>query len=174
MCELAAWEVAACMENGGIDEFIVYEIADRATLTVVSGAVTALTMAVGTKAYRWTPDMESANATETTTGNRVNNSVMNAQTAMIVFNNDLDATVNTIENLSRAKLGIIIKKSDPENAVYRHYGLKNGLTLETGEGVIGQLYEDLRGHTLNFVGKELAKAPSIDETIVDAMLIVAS
>lgn len=170
MCELTAYYKNACAENGGVDEFIVYEIEDRDSYTVAGGAVTALTMKTGKKAVRWTPDMESATAGETTTRSRENNSVMNAQTAMIMFKDDDLETVNTISNASKGFLGVIVKKSDPDDAVYRHYGLVYGMTLETAEGVMGQLFEDLRGHTLNFVGKELVKAPTIDSSIVTTLL----
>jgi hypothetical protein len=36
------------------------------------------------------------------------------------------------------------------------------------------MYEDLRGKTINFVGKELIWAPSISSALVDAILIPAS
>lgn len=173
-CDLSAWAKQACADNGGIDEIIVYEIEDRDTFTVANNVVTAITMDIGKKAFRWTPDMESANATETTTRSRENNSVMHAQTVTVTFKDDLDATVQLIEAVAKGFIGVIIKKSDPEDAVYRHYGALNGMTIETVEGVQGQLYEDLRGHTLNFVGKELAKAPAISDTLVDSILVPAS
>lgn len=173
-CDLSTWVKQACADNGGIDEFIVYEIEDRDSITIANGVVTALTMVIGKKAFKWTPDMESATAGETTTRSRENNSVMHSQTATITFKDDLDATVSLVEAVSKGFVGVIIKKSDPDSAVYRHLGVLNGMTIETAEGVQGQLYEDLRGHTLNFVGKELAKAPSISDTIVDSILVPAS
>jgi len=161
-------------ENGGIDEFIIYNICDRASYTLDDGVVTAMTMKNGTQAYSWTPDMESATAGETTTRSRANNSVFHAQTAMIMFKEDSNAVVDLVANAGKGFFGIIVKKSDPDGSVYRHLGLVNGMTLETAEGVLGQLYEDLRGHTLNFVGKELAKAPSISLVIVASLLVPAS
>lgn len=170
MCELTAYYKNACAENGGIDEFIVFEIEDVDTYTVAGGAVSALTLLTGKKAVRWTPDMESATAGETTTRSRENNSVMHAQTAMIMFKDDDLETTQLISNASKGFYGIIVKKSDPDDTAYRLLGGTYGMTLETAEGVQGQLFEDLRGHTLNFVGKELIKAPTIDTSIVTALL----
>jgi hypothetical protein len=118
--------------------------------------------------------MESANATETTTKNRQNNSTFHAQTAMIQFKEDTDTVVSLVENSAKGFFVIFVKKATAGTATWRVYGLVNGMTLETAEGVMGQLYEDLRGHTLNFVGKELAKAPSIAENLVTALLVPAS
>jgi hypothetical protein len=165
-CELA---------NGGIDAVYVYEVCQRASYTLASGVITALTMNIGYKAYTLTPDMESAMFSEASTGNRANNSVMNVQTGMIQFKDDLNATVTLATNISKAKLGVIVKKSDADgSAVYRHYGLLNGMTITTIDSVLGQLYEDLRGHTVNWTGKELGKAPSISEAIVTSLLVPAS
>lgn len=161
-------------ENGGVDEFIVYSICDRASYTVTNGAVATLVMSDGKKAYRWTPDMESATAGEITNRNRVNNARWTPQSAMIIFKDDDSETTDLVSNTANGFFGVIVKKSDPETPTYRHYGLVNGLTLETAEQVLGQLYEDLRGHTLNFVGKELAKAPTVPAEIVAQILIPAS
>lgn len=165
-CELA---------NGGADGLYIYEICKRETITIVNGVITTITMQDGYKAYAITPDMESILFSENTTGNRVNNSVMNPQTGMVVLKDDLDVTVSLVENISKAKLGVIVKKSDADgNAVFRHYGVLNGMTITTADGVLGQLYEDLRGHTINWTGKELGKAPSISETLVNSLLVPAS
>lgn len=165
-CELA---------NGGVDAIYIYEICKRESITIASGVVTALTMMDGYRAWAITPDMESAMFSEASTGNRANNSVMNAQTGMVQMKDDLDATVTLVSNIAKAKLGVIVKKSDADgNAVYRHYGVLNGMTITTADGVLGQLYEDLRGHTVNWTGKELGKAPSISEAIVTAIQIPAS
>lgn len=174
--ELNDYTKLKCRENGGTEEWYVYDICDREDITITDGVITALTMKDGTKAVKWTPDMESGNMTETTTGSRENNSVMNAQSGLVIFKDDEDVTVDIVDQVSRAVgVGVIIKKATADGSFKaRHYGVLNGLSIETVEGTLGQLYEDLRGHTLNFTGKELGKAPSIDETIVDSILIPAS
>lgn len=160
-------------ENGGVEQFVIANKCDI-TYTLTNGVVTSISNDIGTQAYSWTPDMESANATETTTKNRANNSVFHAQTAMIQFKEDTDTVVSLTENAAKGFFVIFVKKATAGTATWRVYGLVNGMTLETAEGTMGQLYEDLRGHTLNFVGKELAKAPSIAENLVTALLVPAS
>jgi len=174
-CELNNYTKGACAENGGIEAMYVYSIADRTSYTVVDGQVATLVLANGTKAVTWTPDMESATAGEVTTRSRENNSVFQAQTALITFKDDSDVTVDIVNQVSRGFLGVIVKKAMADgSSQYRHLGLINGMTVETAEGVLGQLYEDLRGHTLNLVGKELTKAPSVLDTIIAEILVPIS
>jgi len=174
-CELNNYTKGACAENGGIEEMYVYSIADRTSYTLTSGVVTDIVLANGTKAVTWTPDMESATAGEVTTRSRENNSVFQAQTGLIVFKDDSDVTVDIVNQVARGFLGVIVKKATADGSLqYRHYGLINGMTVETAEGVLGQLYEDLRGHTLNLVGKELTKAPSVDSSVITTILVPVS
>ena len=174
-CENQNYSKGACAENGGTEEFYVYNIADRTSYTLASGVVTDIVLANGTKAVTWTPDMESGTAGETTTRSRENNSVFQAQTGLITFKDDADVTVDIINQVSRGFLGVIVKKAMADGSLaYRHYGLINGMTIETAEGVLGQLYEDLRGHTINLVGKELTKAPSVDSAVITTILVPVS
>lgn len=167
-----------CTENGGVDELIVYNIENRddsqLTLAPDGLSIATLVMKVGKRAWRLTPDMESATATQTPTGSRANNATMIPQTAQVIFKDDDDATVDICGLLLSGFFGVIIKKTEKTGTKYRHYGLLNGLTVETIEDVMGLLYEDLRGKTVNFVGKELSMAQSIDDAIVQAMLVPVS
>jgi len=177
MCELLTnYTRGNCAENGGVDEFIVYNLENRDTYTLAADglSVSAITMDIGKKAYRLTPDMESATAGTNGAHDRTNNSKMIGQTAMIMFKDDEDETVDICNLLLGGYFGVIAKKSTPTGAVYRHYGLVNGMTVESIEDTLGQAYEDMRGKTVNFIGKELIWAPSIDSALVDAILIPAS
>tara|TARA_R110000803_G_scaffold83031_2_gene149208 strand:+ start:1498 stop:2031 length:534 start_codon:yes stop_codon:yes gene_type:complete len=177
MCELLTnYTRGNCAENGGVDELIVYNLENRATYTLAADglSIDTMTMAIGKKAFQLTPDMESATAGLNGAHDRTNNSKMMTQTAMIIFKDDEDATVDICNLLLGGYFGVIAKKSTPTGAVYRHYGLVNGMTVESIEDVLGQVYEDMRGKTVNFVGKELIYAPSIGSALVDAILIPAS
>jgi hypothetical protein len=75
--------------------------------------------------------------------------------------------LDIVEQVAKGFVGIIARKAAPAGTIkFRHFGLVNGMTIETADGTLGQLYEDLRGHTLNFVGKELGKAPSVAEGVI--------
>lgn len=173
-CELTAgYSKLNCAENGGIDEIIIYNLENRASYTLATGEITALALNTGKQAWQLTPDLESGTAGQTPTRSRENNSKMIPQTAMIMFKDDENPTVDLCEILLGGFFGVIVKKSDPDDNLYRHYGLINGMTVDTIEDTLGQLYEDLRGKTVNFVGKELAMAPSVDPAIIAGLLTPA-
>jgi len=164
-----------CAENGGVDEVIIYDMERVSTLTFANNIVSALTLEDSYKAYRIITDMESSNFTDVSTRSRANNSKMVAQTGLIIVKDYDLATVQLVEQLSLAYLGMIAKFSMADGtSKWHHYGLLNGMTMTTGESTIGQLYEDLRGTTLNFEGKELTKAPEVDNAIVQALLTPTS
>lgn len=163
-------------ENGGIEEIVVLDKCNRNTYTILNGAITALTTANGTKAYTWTPDIESAKFDDNGAGNRDNNSYFRTHTGMVVFKDDEDATAKLDEESGRGKLIFFVKFSRPvgENAKWKVYGFLNGMMLTTSEASTGQKFEDLRGHTLNFEGKETSRALTISDAIVQTILVPAS
>lgn len=158
-------------DNGGIEEVVVYQICDRLSYTVTDREITALAMKTGKQAYTWTPDMESAKADDNGNRNRENNSYFKTHLFNITFKDDEDVTAKLDEDSGRVFLGVIVKYATPAgvDAKYKHLGFFNGLALTTSEGPVGQLYEDLRGHILNFEGKELTRALDISDTIVDTL-----
>jgi len=163
-----------CAENGGWDEVIYYNLEDRITLELdgKKKTITNLVLADGAKAHRIVPDMESIGLGDNSNRSRENNSKMVTQSGVIIFKDDDDDTVELIEEFSIGFWGVIGKKSRADGtSVWRHFGVQNGMTMETSEGALAQLYEDLRGHTLNLVGKELTKAPSIADGLVQSLLI---
>jgi len=138
--ELQGYTKQKCAENGGTEEWFVYQIDDRESVTVVSGVVDTLVMKTGKKAVTWTPDMESGLMTDNGARSRENNSVFTGQTGLVIFKDDEDITVDIVEQVQKGFLGIIVKKAKADGTfVARHYGLLNGMTIETTEGTTGQL-----------------------------------
>jgi len=169
------WAKQKCAANGGTEEWYVYQICDRESFTLANGVITDITMKLGKKAYTWTPDMQSGSATDVSTRSRENNSYFVAQTGMIIFKDDLVPTVELVEQVAKGFLGVIIKKAKNDMTFSaKHYGLVNGMTVETAETVTGQLYEDLCGSTINLVGKELSKAPSVPDSVIQTILVPTS
>ncbi len=168
--ELQDWKRKACAENGGTEDLYVYNLDDRESYTLEDGVVTAITLKAGKTAVRWTPDMESGLFTDNGNRSRANNSVFTGQTGMVQFKDDDDVTVELVDQVTRGFVCVIAKQAMPDGVMkFRHYGLINSMTIETTEGTTGQLYEDLRGHTLNFVGKELGKAPSVPLSVIESI-----
>ena len=175
MCDLAAWEKDKCRSNGGTRNWYVYNIADRDSYTLTAGVIDDITLASGTQAYQWTPDIESGSFTQTGTGNRENNTFFVAQSGMIMFKDKLQATNELMENVGRVSmLGVIVEDEMADGTFQaRHYGLVNGLTVDTYEMTTGQLFEDMAGTTQNFIGKELMNAPLVDQAVIATILTPA-
>lgn len=166
-------------ENGGVERVVVAELCkiDQAATTVEAREITAVQMKTGSQAYTWTPDMEQALFTDNGTGNRANNSVFRTHTGLVVFQEDSDIVANMDENLGKSTgLVFFVKYATPagNDTKWKAFGFFNGMTVTTSEASTGQLYEDLRGHTMNFEGKELTRALNIDEATVLALLVPVS
>lgn len=172
-CELTAgYSKQACASNGGVDALVIANMANIAsyTLDAAESEITAISTESGTQAFKITPDQESASATQTPTRSRENNSYMVAQTVMAILKDDEVETQDLSNILGKGFFLVIVMQSNGKN---RAFGLFNGMVLDTEENVTGQVYEDLNGSTMNFVGKELIKAPLIETTLVDAILTPA-
>jgi len=163
--------------NGGVEMVVVLSKCNRGAYTInADKEITALVTADGTRAYAWTPDIESAKFDDNGTGNRANNSYFRTHVGMIQFKDDEAVTAKLDEESGRAKLIVFVKFAQPvgSTAKWKAYGFLNGMTVTTSEASTGQMFEDLRGHLLNLEGKETTRALSISDTIVQSILVPAS
>jgi len=163
-------------ENGGVERIVVAELCkvDKTGVTFTGREITDVAMVAAAQAYAWTPDMESAMFSDNSTGNRGNNSVMRTHTGLVIFKDDSELVADLDENLAKSTgLVFFVKYATPIGNVskWKVFGFFNGMTVTTSEASTGQNYEDLRGHTMNFEGKELTRALDIDEALVLALLI---
>ena len=163
-------------ETGGVEAVVVLDKCNRGAYTIVDGVITALVTANGTKAYTWTPDIESAKFDDNGTGSRENNSYFRAHVGMVQFKDDEAVTAKLDEEAGRAKLIFFVKYSRPvgETAKWKAFGFINGMTVTGSEASTGQMFEDMRGHLLNVEGKETTRALTISDAIVASILIPAS
>lgn len=164
-----------CPNNGGIDAYVIINHEnidqDSIVLSATEAEVTAMVSILGKKAYTFTPDKESASYTQTPTRSRENNSYMVVMALLMMLKDDVLATQESTMDLGKGFFLIIARQS---NGLNRVFGLFNGMTMDTEENVSGQLYEDMNGSTMNFMGKELGKAPLVSDAIVDQLLIPPS
>ena len=168
MCELTSgYTKPACASTGGTKSVDVYNLENRDTYTEASGAISAITMKAGKTGFRITPDMASIEFTETPTRSRENNSLFYAQSCSIILKSDSAETRALVDLIAKGFLGVIQEKENGNNF---HYGMNNGMTLETGEITTGKNFEDLNGVTINLVGKEKSIAPSITDTLIASIL----
>jgi len=96
--------------NGGVEMVVVLNKCDRNTYTInTDKEITALTTKDGTRAYSWTPDMESAKFDDNGAGNRTNNSYFRNHVGMIQFKDDEAVTAKLDEESGRAKLMLVLQ-----------------------------------------------------------------
>jgi len=179
MITLTDYTKACERENGGVESVVVAELCkiNKASVVITGREITAVEMTDTFESYQWTPDMESAMFSDNGTGNRANNSVFRTHTGLVIFKVDSDIVAALDENSAKSTgLVFFVKYSTPSgnDAKWKAFGFLNGMTTTTSESSTGQNYEDLRGHTLNFEGKELTRALNIDEALVLALLVPTS
>ena len=154
-----------CPSTGGTKSVVAYNMEKRTAITVANAVVTALTLTGN--GYRIKPDMASIDFTETVTKSRENNSLFYESKCTIVLKDDTVETRALVDLIAKGFLGIIQEKVNGKNI---HYGIENGMTLESGEITTGMNFEDLNGTTINLVGKEIEIAPSIDDAIIAGII----
>lgn len=154
-------------ETGGVIEVYLAELLDVESITETAGEVTAITMASGTQFYTYKVIRENSDWTEAYAGVRENRT--NAWTQTLRFNlHTFDApTKLQVDNLSNGIFVAIVKE---ENG-YHLLGKVTGLEMSTNTlGQSGILKEDMQGYAIELEGKEASSAPTVDETIVSALL----
>ena len=176
-CELTGgYTKQNCANNGGVKSVIFFNhehlVAGTYTFDddTTKSEIATLVLATGTQGYRVLTDKESSFATQTPTRTRDNNSYMVVQALTAMLKDDAKATQELTSILGNGFFGAVIEQ---ENGLNRILGLNNGLTLDTEENATGQLFEDMNGSTLNFLGKELFKAPIVPDSIITTLLAPA-
>lgn len=172
MCELTTgYTKPNCRSVGGVKRFIIYNLENRSSYTVANNVVTALSMDLGKQAYDFQVEMELSNAIETGTGTRADFTFFYAQAVQIILADKTQANIDLLALLNKGRLGVIVFY---ENDLVRHFGLVNGLMVDTETDDSGTEYGNRNGHTLALSGKEVAKAPTISSALAEAILLPAS
>lgn len=167
-CELTTgFTKSACASFGGTKSVVVYNTENLDTYTLTGNVISTLSLTAPAVAYRISPDMASIDFTETPTRSRENNSIFFASTCAITLKDDSQETRDLVDLISKGFITVIQEKENGNNLVY---GLSNGMTVETSAITTGMNYEDLNGVVINLVGKETSIAPSVDDTIISALI----
>jgi len=156
---------------GGILKLIIYALENRASYTRVDNAITAISMDAGEKAFTFDVEMNTANAVETQTGSRENFTVYSEQAVTAVLTDKTNANITLLTQLASGRLGVIVVY---ESGLVRHFGLVNGLMVDTETDDSGTAYGDRNGHEVAMSGKETAKAPTMALNLAEALLIPTS
>lgn len=172
MCEITSGYSSACDESGGIKTWYAFPlkndfgVSNIATLTVLDGSVTALTLVSGKFAYPFIVESETSSFTETSVGEKANKAFGIEQSGTIVMHGNTAEMIVQKEQLIRGRHVFIYALND---GTYEVAGLENGIKCNY-ERATGTAFEDMNGNTLTAVGKERKPAPKISEAIVLALL----
>ena len=151
-CALTAGRALDCRDSvGGIKRLLITELANKATLTITTGAITALTLAVGKQFWVYDQVRETSNFSEATQASVENGTLAYETTLTAIFNKGETATRNQIRLLAQNRLMIL---AEDRNGKYWLLGEINGAELTAGTYASGTAMGDRNGYELTFVSKE--------------------
>lgn len=166
-CALTQGYVLDCREGiGGMKEVYIIELLNVASITEVSGVVTAITKVTGKRFWKYSLVRETSNATETITGNEQNGTLFFAQQVQIILNKKQAAVRNEVMLLAKNNLVIIAVENTGKAWLY---GKTQGLQLQAGTSETGTAWGDRNGYTLPFTGNEIALAPEVDISLIASL-----
>jgi hypothetical protein len=172
-CALTQGYTLDCREGiGGIKEVYIIELGNLASVTEVSGVVTALTKASGKRFWKYSLVRETSNSSEALNGSEQNGTFFVTQTVNLILNKRQASVRNEIMLLAKNNVVMIVVEnqlnSSGENRAWM-YGKTQGLMLNTGTADSGTAWADRNGYTLPFVGNEPELAPEVAYSLLASL-----
>jgi hypothetical protein len=163
-----------CREGiGGVKEVYIIETDNLASVTEVSGVVTAITKAQGKRFYKYNLVRETSNATETITASEQNGTLFYAQQVQLIINRRQASVRNEIMLLAKNRITIVVVENQVVSGTQQNrawlYGRVNGLLLNAGSSESGTAWGDRNGYTLPFTGNEVELAPEVQYSLLAAL-----
>ena len=171
-CEFTAWAYEQpCDQTGGVEMIYVGAHTGTAdttfqTLTIQDGEVSAITLQATTYIEPWSVEMETANFTQSSAGERATSSSSVTQTGVTTLIGYDDDMSKNLSELIKAKTFVIAKDN---MGIFRLYFHKYGAKAQIEEGT-GTAMEDMNGSTVTFTSKDKDFAPVIASALVEALL----
>ncbi|CAB4219907.1 hypothetical protein UFOVP1624_17 [uncultured Caudovirales phage] len=165
---IQGYEIPCRNSVGGISEIYLTEIENKATLTAVSGVITAFTLSSGKKFWTFKLEKENAEFTEKIVPSVENGTVYYEQEVKFSMKQLSASNRNNIRQIVQNRLFIIVKDN---NGVYWLLGEVNGCDLGASDGKTGKAMGDLNGYSLTFMGKEPAPAQQVTGTLLATLTV---
>lgn len=165
---IQGYEIPCRNSVGGISEIYLTEIENKATLTAVSGVITAFTLSSGKKLWTFKLEKENAEFTEKIVPSVENGTVYYEQEVKFSMKQLSASNRNNIRQIVQNRLFIIVKDN---NGVYWLLGEVNGCDLGASDGKTGKAMGDLNGYSLTFMGKEPAPAQQVTGTLLATLTV---
>jgi hypothetical protein len=172
MCELTAgYTKQNCRSVGGVKRFIVYNLENRFSYTRTANAITGIVMKNGKQAWDFQVEMELSNAIQTGTGSRADGTYFYAQAIQMILTDKTQAGIDLMALLGQGRLGVI---AFYENGINRHFGLLNGMMVDTDADDSGTELGNRNGNTVALSGREVSTAPTISDALAEQILLAGS
>jgi len=165
---IQGYEIPCRNSVGGISEIYLTEIENKASLTAVSGIITAFTLSSGKKFWTFKLEKENAEFTEKIVPSVENGTVYYEQEVKFSMKQLSASNRNNIRQIVQNRLFIIVKDN---NGVYWLLGEVNGCDLGASDGKTGKAMGDLNGYSLTFMGKEPAPAQQVTGTLLATLTV---
>ena len=110
----------------------------------------------GENFYSYFSPKNSSSFTQSVNASIENGTVFYGQSLTLVLNNITAADIETLENMGKGRLAIVVQDNNDNYFVMGH---QNGCLLTGGSGATGAALGDLNGFTLEFTAEELDNAP---------------
>jgi len=170
-CALTSGRALDCRDSvGGIKRFLITELANKATLTTTSGAISAFTLATGKQFWSYEQVRETSNFSEAIQASVENGTLAYETTLTAIFNKGETSTRNQIRLLAQNRLMII---AEDRNGKYWLLGETNGAELTAGCYASGTAMGDRNGYELTFVAKEAEPMKEVASGLIATLLAPA-
>jgi len=170
-CALTSGRALDCRDSvGGIKRLLITELANKATLTTTSGAISAFTLATGKQFWSYEQVRETSNFSEAIQASVENGTLAYETTLTAIFNKGETSTRNQIRLLAQNRLMII---AEDRNGKYWLLGETNGAELTAGSYASGTAMGDRNGYELTFVAKEAEPMKEVASGLIATLLAPA-
>lgn len=170
-CALTSGRALDCRDSvGGIKRLLITELANKATLTTTSGAISAFTLATGKQFWSYEQVRETSNFSESILASVENGTLAYETTLTAIFNKGETSTRNQIRLLAQNRLMII---AEDRNGKYWLLGETNGAELTAGSYASGTAMGDRNGYELTFVAKEAEPMKEVASGLIATLLAPA-
>jgi hypothetical protein len=151
-CAITSGYVIDCRTSvGGVEAVWVIANDDLATVTEVSGTVTALTKATGKRFYKIEVPRATANTSNAGTGSQENGTFFYTHQVVFPMNKRDAATRNLVTVLAKNRLTVVTLEMDN---VYRMYGKEFGMFVDSTASGSGTAAGDRNGYELTLTSVE--------------------
>ena len=170
-CALTSGRALDCRDSvGGIKRLLITELANKATLTTTSGAISAFTLATGKQFWSYEQVRETSNFSEAILASVENGTLAYETTLTAIFNKGETSTRNQIRLLAQNRLMII---AEDRNGKYWLLGDTHGAELTAGSYASGTAMGDRNGYELTFVAKEAEPMKEVASGLIATLLAPA-